>query len=468
MFVNSVYLSSQNDSVAILLKRLKLCTVNFDKANLNASLAHAYLNKNIDSSKIYLQRALQLFPVDKIYQDRKENLLKVKILNQEADILVKAGKLNEAEKIYYDLLTQHQNYLSINEKAYSLLQLGVVKDYQSNAVASVKYYTKAQNIYDSIRDKKGTSECLNNLAVIYYRQGEIDKGIEYLEKGLELRRGISTKSELADLMINLGSMHILKGDTALAHRYYNEGLEFYKAENNVWGIAYALKNLAKYNIITKNYDEALILCNEILEKYSAPNDSSALCMINSIMAEANYFKGDFKKSIAQAQLAYNIAVKTDVAARVRESTRILKDAYASVNNYKEAYKYYNIYVVMRDSLSNNQTEKETLKQRLEKEKEEERLSHEKDLLIKESEAKRKNLILVFTSAGLIFIMVFSGLLLKKFRETKKQKKIIEEQKTEVEHKQKEIVDSINYAKRIQQTLLPTQKYITKSINRHLR
>ena len=33
----------------------------------------------------------------------------------------------------------------------------------------------------------------------------------------------------------------------------------------------------------------------------------------------------------------------------------------------------------------------------------------------------------------------------------------------IEEKQKEIIDSIKYAKRIQQSLMPTEKYIEKSL-----
>ncbi|MGZ4157605.1 MAG: ligand-binding sensor domain-containing protein, partial [Bacteroidia bacterium] len=43
--------------------------------------------------------------------------------------------------------------------------------------------------------------------------------------------------------------------------------------------------------------------------------------------------------------------------------------------------------------------------------------------------------------------------------------VVEKQKHLVEEKQKEIIDSINYAKRIQQSQLPTEKYIDKSIKR---
>ena len=58
--------------------------------------------------------------------------------------------------------------------------------------------------------------------------------------------------------------------------------------------------------------------------------------------------------------------------------------------------------------------------------------------------------------------------INRFRVTNKQKKIIEEQKgivekqkEIVEEKQKEVLDSIHYAKRIQLSLLPQEKYIDK-------
>lgn len=45
------------------------------------------------------------------------------------------------------------------------------------------------------------------------------------------------------------------------------------------------------------------------------------------------------------------------------------------------------------------------------------------------------------------------------------KKNITDQKQIIEEKQKEIIDSINYAKRIQNSLLPTDKYIDKTFKR---
>jgi hypothetical protein len=58
------------------------------------------------------------------------------------------------------------------------------------------------------------------------------------------------------------------------------------------------------------------------------------------------------------------------------------------------------------------------------------------------------------------------------QQTKKANKIITAQKMEVEQqkglieeKQKEIVDSINYARRIQRSILPTEKYIERNLKK---
>ncbi len=60
----------------------------------------------------------------------------------------------------------------------------------------------------------------------------------------------------------------------------------------------------------------------------------------------------------------------------------------------------------------------------------------------------------------------------RFRTIKKQKNTINTQKTLVEHqkhlveeKQKEIMDSIRYAKRIQTSLLPSDKYLERTFKK---
>lgn len=69
----------------------------------------------------------------------------------------------------------------------------------------------------------------------------------------------------------------------------------------------------------------------------------------------------------------------------------------------------------------------------------------------------------FLMAGILLIAVFSIFMFNRYRLTKKQKHIIQLQKELVEQKQKEVIESLNYAKRIQQSWLPTVKFLERKI-----
>ena len=74
------------------------------------------------------------------------------------------------------------------------------------------------------------------------------------------------------------------------------------------------------------------------------------------------------------------------------------------------------------------------------------------------EKSRKQYIITWSVVvGLLLVIIFSLFVFQSLKTTRSQKIIIEE-------KQKDIIDSIRYAKRIQTSLLPTEKYIDKILN----
>ncbi len=137
---------------------------------------------------------------------------------------------------------------------------------------------------------------------------------------------------------------------------------------------------------------------------------------------------------------------------------------------------FNLHIEMSDSLTNLQARKTVLKSQLKYEYEKKaaadsvRVAEEKkvtQIQLKQDETQR-----YFLYGGLGLTIIFGLVMFNRFRVAQKQKDIINQQKTIVEHqkqfvdeKQKEIMDSIHYAKRIQQSLLPTEKYIER-ITKH--
>lgn len=87
---------------------------------------------------------------------------------------------------------------------------------------------------------------------------------------------------------------------------------------------------------------------------------------------------------------------------------------------------------------------------------------------KESEKKQKNYLYLIIS---IVVLITIASIIAYFRQRKLKKLIniqkeeVEKQKHVIEEKQKEMLDSIRYARRIQTSLLPTEKYIDKVIKK---
>ena len=87
-----------------------------------------------------------------------------------------------------------------------------------------------------------------------------------------------------------------------------------------------------------------------------------------------------------------------------------------------------------------------------------------ELDVAEAKLNKEKYFLIMLGVILVVIVLFSIFIFNRFMLTNKQKKIIEGQKQIVELKNQEILDSINYAKRLQAAILPQLPDIKKELN----
>ena len=123
-------------------------------------------------------------------------------------------------------------------------------------------------------------------------------------------------------------------------------------------------------------------------------------------------------------------------------------------------------IYMKNSESELKSHRELLEASIFLEKKSaEKVTKQQNELLK-SQAANERLQFWFFSAGFVGLIIFLIILNSRFRKTKAQKRIIEEQKIRVEEAHEEIQDSIAYAKRIQTAILPPPKlvkeYLTSS------
>jgi hypothetical protein len=162
----------------------------------------------------------------------------------------------------------------------------------------------------------------------------------------------------------------------------------------------------------------------------------------------------------------------------------LREVYKRKGDYKKAYQMFELYKIMEDSISNENTRKATVKQQLQYEYTKkaiadsiENLEKQKikdaQIAVQESKLKQEQTRRYALYGGLVMTGAFLIFMVNRFRVTTKQKRIIEDQKKKVDEafsqlatKNKEVLDSIHYAKRIQSSLLPTEKFINKSLEKN--
>jgi serine phosphatase RsbU (regulator of sigma subunit) len=148
-------------------------------------------------------------------------------------------------------------------------------------------------------------------------------------------------------------------------------------------------------------------------------------------------------------------------------------AYGKSGQYETAFEYQNLFVAMNDSIQsiNNSriiTEMNTKYETDKKQKENELLQAQNQLSA--ATIKQQRIITWLVIGGLLITLVLAFFIFKGLKQQRKankiisvQKKEVEKQKDLVEEKQKEIIDSINYAKRIQSSLLANRGLLEEHV-----
>ena len=135
---------------------------------------------------------------------------------------------------------------------------------------------------------------------------------------------------------------------------------------------------------------------------------------------------------------------------------------------------YELHIQMRDSINNESTQKAAIKQNMQYEYEKQHLSDSletsktlalKDIEIskQQAEAKAERTTKYGLFGGLGLVLIIALVLFRSVKQKKKANDEITRQKQEVEHKNREVLDSITYAERIQSAILPPMALMNETL-----
>ncbi len=388
------------------------------------------------------------------------------------------------------LWTKHENgndqqlkENALKRKPRSLSSIGIVYDNTGEYVKSIEYYLKALKYHEKSGDKKGEATTLGNIGLVYNNLREYKTAMDFYNKAVAIDTKLENYNGLGRHFGNMAIVLEEQNKQEEALEYYFKALTLKEQYSNPYDVAYTLGNIGNAYASKADKDGVSAKEREVLFNKALEYDNKALKMLQEIGDQNGIarnlgnigiiYSKQKKTAEAEKYLVKAIAICDEIGMlnEKMDFENILSEVYWAKGDYKQAMLHYKSYSIARDSIFNAEKDKELTSKQLNYEFEKKQAEQEiKTKAEKEKiqavsdEAHKKQQVIIFSVAFiLLIVIVFSIFLYSRFRITKKQKHIIEEQKEMVEEKQKEIIDSITYAKRLQRAILSTPESITQHI-----
>lgn len=348
----------------------------------------------------------------------------------------------------------------------------------SRALSSALQYNKAlelcllaQRFAESKKNIKYKIKIAHDLGYIHSNMDLHHKAIIYFKEGLRLSESEKDTFNFANISARLaGEFDIIKKYDSAMH-YNKQSLKYFTLIKHKRGIGVSLVNLASNYKGLKMYDKAIETTLAAIKIRTELGDNYALTILKNTLAACYIKKKEFQNALKAAKDAEELCVQQNDIALTIDNYSQQYIIYYYLNDYEKAFNYAYKFINLKDSIYQTTnlaslTELQTKYETDQKEKEIALLQLEKKNADEKSEAERtrRNLILLSVCAIAVVIAGFSAVLYKRFKESNNQKNIIAKQKQLVDSKNKEIIDSINYAQTIQEALIPNEKEIKSSFN----
>ena len=462
----------------------------------------------------------------KLYHTVTSDSLKLSLLN---DIIESCNDENIWPR-YNRLMYLMANELSLKEKNPNLKKIYLsskgfalnnygfyAQNYTKNPEKSLAIYREAAKILKQVDNKTGLIITNNNIANFLYINGKILDAIAIYHTTIKLQEELKNNNGLTPLLNNLGEVYLFLGDSAKAqvyiqralasaiqsgdkriiaqefqnigilarNRHQNEyaysclkkALSIREQIGDINGICKSKVNLAITYMIDNNYVLAEQYLKEVEPEIAKTDNLQVKQSYHSAMGQYYSALNEPLKAIKEFELSLNYSRQTNSVQDESKTISILVKMYKDQHETDKELGAYRRINELSKILNGSEVRRNVLRKDYEYEYSKKEQDFKIEQALKDEKAKAEKRRQRFITIGISFILlltlIFSFFIFKAFKSSKQKNVIISNQKQEVEkqkhlieEKQKEIVDSINYAKRIQNTLLANEDVMNKSIREH--
>ncbi len=459
-------------------------------------------NIQIETKSLYLlaefhrkngnyETALELFKEARPMAEETNNLeLLPDIIGNTGLILYWRGDYQLAAEYYQEAAELYLQSGAKFDAARMYLRLGNAKIERAEYDLALQYLQQALPIFEETNSAPGIDAVTNSMGVIYFWQELYDKALEVYLKGLELSRELNAQAEIARSLENIGNVYnhlaadslkslfgesfqdsikVEHSDKFLelfdeALRYYKEALDVREELNEVSGQVLTLINLGIIYVHSGKPAMALDPLQRALEINKDLNNKSADASILLWLAQVYFAFENYTMAQEYLENALIFALETDTKENTKYIYNYLSQVYEKQNDYVKALRYHKLYYSISDTLTQEDRRKAITDMQVKyeteaTEKENALLTAESELADAKLKQTRAILIITIFAIGIFIVMMVQ--LIRQNNLKRKANKELALKNDLITEQKKEITDSIQYASRIQNAMLPPGDYVDK-------
>ena len=470
---------------------------NIEAGSLKSIATVHLFQGNYDQSESYYLAAIKIF---KAINDQKGVS---SCYNNTGLVLEQKGDFELAMELHQKSLEIDKEINNKNGEASSYNNIGNILQKQGNYKKSIEYYIKSQKIREELNDKVGIADAYNNIGALYEKQEAYDEAIKNYQNALVHYIEIDEKRKSSLVLHNIGYALDKKKQYSEALEYYNQALNIRESFEDKAGIASTIHNIANVYIAQKKYNDALNNLTKSQAIYEEIGNNYGVLLVK--VTKADYFL-QIKKYNQAINTVEPLLKETNIIAdELIKAYQILSEAYSKIGTYNKAFSYQKSYIELKDSLENEENTKRILEIQLsyefDKKQKENELEQEKQRLYNIAELNRRRLVNWVLLICLIAFILIGILIYRSYRLKKRDNQLLSLQKKKIEETNEElltyqeelisqkehlevqqeivtaqrdkiteqklkITDSIQYAKRIQDAILPPESIFKNTFKDH--
>lgn len=370
---------------------------------------------------------------------------------------------NEPDKAFqyaFQALTLALNIEFEEGKGKAHNNLGDLYWYKNDFVSAAEHYSTALGIYETLEDKAAIAECYRNIGWVRFDAREYAEAIINYTTALTINKELGRNKQMGQNYNDIGIVYCTLKNYSESLNNYCLGIDIQEAEGNKKELAALYENLGVLYKELGNMEMSIEYSHRTLV-VSKEIDNRRYIALSFFNIADYYVKADSNKKAAQT---FDSALYYAGAMKDNPLIKGIYEGYAQLEakqgNYEKAIEYLTICLDLSDSIfkETNKRQLAEMTTKYEADKKIQAIENlQKEKLLAEeklrNEKKAQLYPIIFGSMVLVFVVV----LYISNRQRKKANVALQKASEEIGEKNRNITDSINYSKHIQDVCLPAKE-----------